>query len=366
MELNSYEPALVREKVELAIDLVGGPSAIVPKGGSVFIKVNALIPSPPEKCVTTHPEIVKALILSLKSVAREITIGDSPGGLYNRFTLERTYEKCGFARVAEETGARLNFDTRAKTVPMKEGKMLKSVTLCRPMLEADCLISVPKFKTHMLVNVTGAVKNLFGAVPGKTKYAYHSLANDEMEFADLLLDVYLASSPDFHLVDAVEAMDGNGPRQGRIKHIGALVGGFDGLAVDGLLMELVETEREKNLVLRSAARRGMLREGVNLPGEEIKKLSSSEFELPTKKSASSKLPRFAAKLLASELSLKPTVLADRCNACGRCMEICPANAIKIKNKAARINNHECKRCYCCHEICESDAIELRQPFLMRI
>ncbi|MDD5448491.1 MAG: DUF362 domain-containing protein, partial [Actinomycetota bacterium] len=316
VELDSYEPELVRKKVELAINLVGGPSAIVPKGGSVFIKVNALVPSPPEKCVTTHPEIVKALILSLKSVTSEITIGDSPGGLYNRFTLERTYEKCGFARVAGETGARLNFDTRTKTVPVKEGKILKSATLCRPMLEADRLISVPKFKTHMLVNVTGAVKNLFGAVPGKTKYAYHSLSEGEMEFADLLLDVYLGSSPDFHLVDAVEAMDGNGPRHGRIKHMGALLGGFDGLAVDNLLMMLIKTEPEKNLVLKAATARGLVGKEVDLKGEEIEKLSFSEFELPTKRSANNKLPRFAAKRLARELSLKPTVLTDKCNACG--------------------------------------------------
>jgi uncharacterized Fe-S center protein len=56
----------------------------------------------------------------------------------------------------------------------------------------------------------------------------------------------------------------------------------------------------------------------------------------------------------------------KCTACGKCVEICPAGAITIEGKLARVDQKKCQRCYCCHELCEQDAIELERPMLMKL
>jgi len=83
--------------------------------------------------------------------------------------------------------------------------------VCAAMDEADCLVSVAKLKTHMFLNMTGAIKNMFGSVPGANKFSYHSRFPKDSDFSDLIVDVLLASAPELSIVEAVTAMDGNGP-----------------------------------------------------------------------------------------------------------------------------------------------------------
>lgn len=365
----SYERDLVEERVALAFELVGGPSAVVGDGESAFLKVNALLPALPESAVTTHPEVVRAVVRQLQKVTDRITIGDSPGGPYNRSLLKRFYDKTGFARVAEETGASLGFDTSVEQVTIADGKMMKAFSICGAMREADRLISIPKFKTHMFMNISGAIKNLFGAVPGMTKFTYHSRFKRDSDFADLLVDVALAAGADFHIVDAVVGMDGDGPRGGDLKPMGFLAAGSDAFAVDLLLMELTGLDARANKPLAAAIDRGLCTgrtADLNILGEDPAGLAVPGFRLPTGKNINERIPGFVMDKFASMVSLRPKPSPGRCTGCRKCADICPGSAITMAYKVAIVDPKRCIKCYCCHELCEYDAIDLERPLLMRL
>lgn len=366
---DEYRRDAVEHSVGRALDLLGGPGEIVGRGRSVFIKVNALRPSSPEKGITTHPEVVRALVRQLGPLTGNIVIGDSPGGPFRPSLLKRTYEKTGFARVAEETGASLGLDTSVRPVTVPGAARLKSISICGAMLEADHLISVSKFKTHMLVNITGAIKNLYGAVPGMTKFAYHSRFPKEDDFADLLVDVLLAANPCFHLVDAVVGMDGNGPSRGDTRKMGIIAAGSDAFAVDKVMMDLVGLEPRVNRPLAAAAERGLCPAngtGVKTVGDDPGSLAVHGFRLPDKKDFSTRIPPFIQKRFGYLLSLRPSPAQGRCTGCGECERLCPAEAITVTDGLARVDARNCVRCYCCYELCGEDAIDLKRPLLMRL
>lgn len=365
----SYERDLVEARIERAFGLLGGPFKIADRGDRVFVKVNALLPTEPEKAVTTHPEVVRAVVLQLQRVTKDIVIGDSPGGPFNRAMLKRAYEKCGFARVAAETGASLGFDTETKEVAVPGARTMKTITICRAMAEADRLVSVSKFKTHLQVNITGAIKNLFGAVPGMAKFAYHARFSRGEEFSEALLDVLLASGACFHVVDAVVGMDGNGPRQGDIKPMGIIAAGADALSVETVMMAVAGLDPGVNKPLAAAVRRGLCTgapHDIEVLGDSIDSLRVSGFRLPDKKDTSTRVPAFLMDRFGNMLSLRPRPEPDRCTGCAKCAGVCPEGAITMAGGTAVVDMGGCIRCYCCHELCEHDAIELERPLLMRI
>ncbi len=55
--------------------------------------------------------------------------------------------------------------------------------LAKPLFDADVVINVPKFKTHSSAIYTGAVKNVFGCVPGLRKAKYHKMAPNPGDLA---------------------------------------------------------------------------------------------------------------------------------------------------------------------------------------
>lgn len=360
-----YERGEVADSVARVFELLGGPGAACGKGRSVFVKVNGLIAAPPEEGVTTHPEVVRAVVEELKKVTDRITIGDSPGGPYNQSMLRRVYRASGYDRVAEETGAALNFDTGVKRVAVGGGRAVKSVTLCSAMAEADRIVSISKMKTHMFMNITCAIKNMFGAVPGMNKVSYHSSFSRENDFADLIVDVLLASGASFHVVDAVQGMDGDGPRKGDIKMFNLLAAGADAFAVDAAMMRVIGIEPRFNKPLAAAIERGLFAEtDLRLLGDPLESLAVEGFRLPLKKDMAARIPSSVMDRFGNLLAVRPRP-TESCTACRKCVDVCPAKAITIEGKVARVDLDRCIRCYCCHELCEHDAIELVRPLLLR-
>jgi len=366
---DSYDREKVEGKVGELFELLGGPGAFAGEGQSVFLKVNALLGAAPEKAVTTHPEVVRAVVRQFQKVTDRITIGDSPGGPFTTSYLKRVYEKTGFADVARETGAELGLDTSTTQVQIPQGKTMKAITISGAMAEADCLVSVSKFKTHMFLNITGAIKNTFGSVPGANKFGYHSRFTKDTDFSDLIIDVLLASAPDLNIVDAVVGMDGNGPRAGNLVEMGMLAAGPDALSLDALMMSLIGIDFAKNKPLAAAVRRGLCdgsAKGLTVLGDDAGVLAFSGFQLPTKKDISEHVPDFIMKQFGNRIALRPLPVEGKCTACKRCVESCPAKAITIEGGLARVDLKKCVRCYCCHELCEQDAIVLDRPLLMRL
>jgi uncharacterized protein (DUF362 family)/Pyruvate/2-oxoacid:ferredoxin oxidoreductase delta subunit len=359
-----YDRALVEQSVSSAFELCGGVEGIVRPGESVFLKINAVVPMGPDRCVTTHPEVVRAVVRELQGLTDRITIGDSPGGPFNRNILKRSYEKTGMADVAAETGAELNFDVAEKQVSVPDGKQMKRLVLCRPVVEADRVISISKLKTHVFMGLTCAVKNLYGAVPGMQKFTYHSRFHEAGDFAELIVDVAQGVRADFHLVDGVWGMEGNGSVWGLPRRMGIIAAGRDPFALDCYLGHLLGLKDGFNLPLAAAVERGLFHgdsSAITIAGDDPESLRVKGLELPTKKSLIKWMPGPVMRRYSSIMLIRPYPNPMRCTGCGKCELICPAHAITVADGVARVDGRMCIRCYCCHELCENDGLDLKRP-----
>jgi uncharacterized protein (DUF362 family)/Pyruvate/2-oxoacid:ferredoxin oxidoreductase delta subunit len=366
---DDYRREGVREGVARAFDLLGGASVLAKPGESVFIKVNAVMAAGPETAKVTNPEVVRAVAEQFLRITDRVSIGDSPGGPFNPTLLKRVYEKTGLAAVTRETGAELAMDTRTVEVPFPEGRALKRLTLCRSMVEADRLVSVSKFKSHRYMNVTGPIKNLYGAVPGMNKFVYHSRFDDGRRFADLIIDVHLAARPAFHVVDSVEAIDGDGSRRGSIKKLGAIAAGRNAFALESLMMELAGLDAAASLPLAAAIERGACLEGAGwftVLGDSLEGLKVDDFRLPSANLFSERVPALVTERFSRLVSVTPRPLPGKCTLCGTCAKVCPRGAITLDDRVARVDLKRCIRCFCCDELCEHEAIAMRQPLLARV
>ena len=250
---------------------------------------------------------------------------------------------------------------------------MKEIHISRIALEADVIISVPKFKTHNLVNFTGAVKNMFGVIPGFNKGRYHMLFPPAREFSKALLEIYKIVKPKFTIMDAIMGMEGHGPQGGRPKFIGALIGGDDCVAVDAYCERLIGYDYGDVYVSYYGDKynlgNGKL-ENIEVFGDEIKPFKKGEFELVKNLDGIlRRIPRFAywiARLVAKHIRIEPKIYEDKCIGCEICVNNCPVNTINMnKNKKASINYEKCIMCFCCLELCEHKAIGIRRSWLAR-
>ena len=144
--------------------------------------------------------------------------------------------------------------------------------------------STCQFKTHMFMIFTGAIKNLFGVIPGLNKAAYHARLNDRRRFAEMLLDVACFVGPRLNIVDGILGMEGDGPGTGgRPRHLGVLLAGADMVAVDVACCRIAGIETSAVPVLAAARDRGLwsgLEGDVETVGVPLEQLRVKDFVMP--------------------------------------------------------------------------------------
>jgi uncharacterized protein (DUF362 family)/Pyruvate/2-oxoacid:ferredoxin oxidoreductase delta subunit len=318
----------------------------------------------PEFAVTTHPELLRAAILLVRQAGGIPLVGDSPG--FGDF--RKVAEKTGMLRVAEETGAEMVEFSEA--VEVAGNGLFKRLELARPYLEADRIINLPKLKTHEMMTMTCAVKNLFGAVVGHAKAGWHMKAGaDREQFARMLLDIYLFRPPDLTIVDAVLAMEGNGPGSGDPTEVGLLLAGVNPVAVDVIAGEIAGIPK-KLLFVECAARKlglaGADRSIVETTGLPLENARVAPFRLPPLSDVQFGLPPFLKNRLRHYLTTRPCADPAKCELCGICVNACPPRAIQIRNGQLVFDYHSCIRCFCCRELCPHGALDIKQGALLRL
>jgi uncharacterized protein (DUF362 family)/Pyruvate/2-oxoacid:ferredoxin oxidoreductase delta subunit len=360
----NYDITMVREAVQKLLEPLGGMSAFVAPGETILLKPNMLSAKHPDQAVTTNPAVVQVVSELVRTAGGRVLIGDSPG----IGSFQKVAERSGMAHAADKSGAELvDF---ASTIEVQGNGTFRRIAVAKAYWEADKIINLPKLKTHEMMTLTCAVKNLFGAVVGAEKAGWHLKAGASRErFARLLLEIYLLKKPVLNIVDAVVAMEGNGPGSGDPIKVGALLAGVNPVAVDVVAARLAGLPPELLYVEREAVKMG-------LPGATIESIESGDlgpadfgahpFKLPGGLDVQFGMPPFLANLLKRQLTSFPAADRQLCILCGICRDACPPEAITIKNSALMVDQERCIRCWCCRELCPHDAMEVRRSMILKI
>jgi ferredoxin len=217
--------------------------------------------------------------------------------------------------------------------------------------------------------MTCAVKNLFGAVIGTEKAGWHLKAGCSRElFAQLLLEIYQLKIPTLNIVDAIVAMEGNGPGNGDPVKLGLLIAGTNSVAVDVVAGRLAGIPGDLLYIEREAVRMGLpgaLICDIALRGTPFGSIPETHFKLPTGLDAQFGLPAFLTRSLKNYLTSYPKAEKNICVLCGVCRDACPPAAITIQNSTLSVDNARCIRCWCCRELCPHGAMETKRGLLLR-
>ncbi|MDY0289425.1 MAG: DUF362 domain-containing protein [Sphaerochaeta sp.] len=356
----NYEQKMVDLAVEEACIAADMPSVL---GKRVLLKPNVLSDAREDRCITTSTAVVLAVIHLLKKQgAKEILMGDSPG-LQGPSFVPRA---CGLDKVCKDEGVRwVDFtqNPRTRLVPYTRGK---SLPLAGILDEVDLLFSLPKLKTHQLMYSTGAVKNLFGLVPGLHKSPCHVLFPTRELFASLMVGILSLAKPSFSLMDGIIGMEGPGPANGKPRHMGLILASKDALALDWAQALVMGYDPLSIPIISEALRRGEGSAPTSYPLLDANDLVVENFVRIAQQKKTSFFhalvaPFFLGRYIRWRVKRErkaPVFLTEPCIQCRKCIEICPVHALHLEGKSIIIDQKACVRCYCCHEVCPAHAIEV--------
>jgi len=359
-----YDFQHVYEAISKAVYKAGGFPDIENK--VVLLKPNLLYPVPPEKAVTTHPAVLNAVIRIVKEKKPlRIIVGDSPGVA----STENAGRKTGLKKIAEEHNVEWVEFNNPTLLENKEGKIQKQFFPAQIVCECDVIISIPKLKTHEMMYYTGALKNLFGTIPGLNKSRFHFNFPEKNDFATMIVDLNMALKSSYAIMDAIVAMEGPGPGSGFPKHLGIILASSNLLALDITAADLIGYQPLRIPILEIALESGFWLNSINdiaQTGENIEDVRPKHFQkvkvLKDTGFIKRVLPESLYNIIKDIYVPRPFFSKKKCISCGKCIEICPAKALEFsktgKKKSIVIDYEKCIRCYCCHEVCPVEAIRI--------
>jgi len=334
------------------------------EGKRVLLKPNLLAAREPSMGVTTHPAVVGAVIDYLRKYGAEVFVGDSPAGAVRG--VRRVWEKSGMLDLCESKRVPLvNFEAGG-WVTRSVGDRVYQIS--RAVEDADYIVNLAKFKTHVLTLLTGAIKNMFGCVPGFRKSALHLAHPRPVSMSRALVDILSLVPPWVSLADAVIAMDGNGPSSGRLRKLGFVAASTDCVALDTVLGRIAGIDPLRVPTTAEAHRRGLGEgslERIVFPCLRPEEVAAADFIVPGNWKFCL-IPGFVGRLLSRLVWVKPVIRVEICTGCGECRNVCAARAIEMHRKKAVIDHRLCTSCLCCHEACPVGAVQAGMSRLARL
>jgi uncharacterized protein (DUF362 family)/Pyruvate/2-oxoacid:ferredoxin oxidoreductase delta subunit len=364
VKCEDYLPGTVLSAVKKAIDLVGidlKKELLLSK--NVLIKPNLCNDSRPEEGITTHPEVIKAILQLLNEFKKDVLIGDNSVGRDDPKHLDVVYKTCGIDDIIREFRCKKNYlnnNVEAYTC-MIDGKE-QCFYLSKKILETSFIINVPKFKTHSLMTFTGAIKNLYGMIPGNTKRQLHVELPDKRQFAQLLVNLYDVVRPKLNIIDAVIGIEGDGPsRSGKKRKIGYIMASENAVALDivaSMMMGIDYMQVPTNAYATQYYGIENVHDFIQILGEPINECILQDFILPNTASFNDHLTEKIFSLSTPKLYID----SDKCMKCMMCLKNCPKAAIHLsQDKKLEIKTSECISCMICMEICPSAAVMSKLP-----
>jgi len=325
------------------------------RGKTVLLKPNVLRASRPAEGIVTHPAVLRAVVdrVEQEKPAR-IVVGDNPGA-FDYGANEKAFRETGLMDAAK--GYYVNLGLESKKIPFNP-YFAETVSVSRQVLDADVVISLPKFKTHGLTVITGAVKNSYGILPGAQKARLHKAAGTPQRFHELLVEVFRLRIPDLFIVDAVVGMEGNGPASPDLRHIGLVLAGDNAVAVDAVIAHMMGCDPGLLRFLQRAQELGLGSydlDRIEILGTLVR---LENFKLPPLSGEANLRNEHIQQLFERKMSLRPKANPDLCTACGTCVEHCPVSALAMVEDLPQVDRDRCITCFCCQEMCPEKAMAL--------
>ena len=359
-DCKSYESTALKLAIQESINELGGWKQFIKPEQKVLLKINLIGPKKPEKAATTHPEFVRAVGQLIKEFGVDVYVGDSSGGaIAGMAPTKKSFIVSGIQGMANEEGFTIiNFDEIGPVKKEVEGNYTDDLYITKAFDEMDVVINLPKMKTHSMGIYTGAVKNLFGAIPGLRKAKYHKEGPNPLDFGEFLADIHRSiDNMPLHIMDGVLSMAGEGPTAGKVYPAGKILVSEDPLALDRVAIEMMGIDSDKVPILKASIKRKI--GNWNMSDIEIigtfEKLKN--YKLPKRYYSKETMDYDRVKGVIDFFKAVPVVDQKKCIGCNSCVDSCPVNAIDIETKL--IDYDKCIDCLCCHELCMIEAIELK-------
>lgn len=367
---DNYSPEEVQAAISRGLGLLGGAGAFAKSGEKLLLKPNILSGESPEKNISPHPEVFRAVAKAFIETGAQLRYGDSPGFGNPKSNAQRG----GFGTVAEEEGVAWADFTNSRTVQFPQGRVIKKFSIAEGVAESDGMVSISKLKTNALTRITGAIKNQFGCIPGARKAEFHSVMPTVSLFSQMLVDLNLLLKPRLFIMDGIIAMEGNGPRNGDPRKMNLLLLSTDPVALDTAVCRLVNLDPElvEPLVYGEQFGLGTMTE-IDFVGDPIEEFIVPDFVVNRSLNKTTTGTSFLSTSFLRRYSApRPTIKPEICTKCGRCVEVCPAQPKALswsgdgKTNPPVYDYAKCIRCYCCQELCPFNAIYVKVPPLGKL
>lgn len=222
------------------------------KGRSVLLKPN-LVEYEAGTIINTNPALIAgAAEAFLQYGAREVVVAEGPG---HRRDIEYLLVATGLFDYLKDLRLRfvdLNHSDVQRVGLRSRYMKLDELALPVDVLQADVVVSMAKLKTHHWAGMTAGMKNLFGVVPG----AVYGWPKNVLHFRGIeqaILDLNATIQPGLTIVDAIVAMEGDGPIMGKPRAVGFVAMGQDVVAVDATCARVIGLDPAKMNYLRVAS-----------------------------------------------------------------------------------------------------------------
>lgn len=318
---------------------------------SVLIKPNLLMKADPDEAVTTHPHIVIALAKVLKKRGLKVSVADNPGAFGDLIQIKEIY-------------THLKLDTHQELFDLLYNDKAPTVKNGLPFSwwasGFDEVINLPRLKTHCLMGISGAVKNLYGLIPGIIKCKLHRDFPKANQFAKILVKIYKLTKPSVNIVDGITTLEGEGPaKQGTPRKRRLLLISNDAFALDYALAKLLNINPERDPLLRLGLKEGILDPGkIDIYPKDWQNFKINDFGFAPILFSARFLPGSIIKIISALLDSYPIINESKCKLCNKCIQTCPVSAISNKtNEKVVISKKKCIMCMCCQEVCMYGAVE---------
>ncbi len=365
-----YEEENIYTLLKKALELLGGIESLIKKEEKILLKPNLLKRAEVEKAVITHPVVVGAFARILREKGyQNLVLADSCGHGTTKAVIKGT----GMDTYLEKYEIPAIDYSQGISVKYPQGVQAKEFVIPKELLEADCVISLCKMKTHALERVTGAVKNSYGFIYGLHKAKGHTLYPSADSFARMLVDLNKYVAPRLYIMDGIVAMEGNGPGSGDPTPMKVMLVSKDPVALDSVFCRLVHLKPEMVPTNYHGEKMGLgtwKEEEIELltPEGEISMTEAvSRYGNPSFNVDRTEVRHNIWTKMAGALKLfqkKPYIDEARCIRCGICVKSCPVPGKAVdfqkgRDKPPVYDYRKCIRCFCCQEMCPEKAIKVK-------